>query len=329
MKRIRFAIFLFLIILIGCVPTGQKVGIKIKRLEISMFECPVAALRDSVPAFYREYGDFFRLVTEGVLSIGDSSNPAFTDYLTSFITDYSVFQSYQEVKKQYTDLSDIENRLSSAFGMYTSVFGNEKIPQVYSYISGYNQGIIAVDSIIGIGLDMYLGADYDGYKMLWPDKKYKRNNLFRKKIPSDCMQFWAIARYPYNSSENDVLSNMIYFGKIWYFSKQMMPDEADSLIFGYTGPQVKWCNNNEKQMWTYLVEHKMLYNSDYLIVNKLIGDGPFTQFFTRESPGKASVWLGYRIVESYMKKNSSISLPALMQENDCHKILRMSRYNPD
>ena len=56
-------------------------------------------------------------------------------------------------------------------------------------------------------------------------------------------------------------------------------------------------------MWEYLVEHDMLFSTDPMLIKKLTGDAPFTSYFTSESPGRAANWIGFRIVESYMRKN--------------------------
>jgi hypothetical protein len=81
-------------------------------------------------------------------------------------------------------------------------------------------------------------------------------------------------------------------------------------------------------MWQYLIEHNLLFSSDQFIIRKLIGEAPFTSYFTNESPGRASVWLGFRIVESYMMKNREISLDSLMKNTDIQGILEKARYSP-
>ena len=57
-----------------------------------------------------------------------------------------------------------------------------------------------------------------------------------------------------------------------------------------------------------------LFNTDQFTIRKLTGEAPLQAYFTNESPGRAAVWLGFRIVESYMMKNPDISLEELMKE---------------
>ncbi len=53
-----------------------------------------------------------------------------------------------------------------------------------------------------------------------------------------------------NYPADNVLSEMIHEGKLRYFEKCMIPDINDTLLFGFTRNQMKFCRNNEDQMWT-------------------------------------------------------------------------------
>jgi uncharacterized protein YjaZ len=81
-------------------------------------------------------------------------------------------------------------------------------------------------------------------------------------------------------------------------------------------------------MWQYLIEHDLLFVTDQFTIRKLIDEAPFTSYFTNQSPGKAGVWLGFRIVESYMNRNPEIKLEDLMKNTDFQKILEDSKYSP-
>ena len=59
---------------------------------------------------------------------------------------------------------------------------------------------------------------------------------------------------------------------------------TDELIFGFTADQMKFCRNNESQMWQYLIEHDLLFNTEQFTIRKLTGEAPFTSYFTNESP---------------------------------------------
>jgi hypothetical protein len=131
-----------------------------------------------------------------------------------------------------------------------------------------------------------------------------------------------------NYSADNVLSEMIHEGKLKYFEKCMLPDNNDEIIFGFTSDQMKFCRNNESQMWQYMIENDLVFKTDQFIIRKLIGDGPFTSYFTNESPGRAAVWIGFRIVESYMNRNRGTSLESLMNDINIQQILEKAKYDP-
>jgi uncharacterized protein YjaZ len=81
-------------------------------------------------------------------------------------------------------------------------------------------------------------------------------------------------------------------------------------------------------MWVYLIENDLLFSSDNFVIRKLTGEAPFTSYFTNESPGRAAIWIGYKIVESYMTKNRDISLDEMMKNTDVQAILDKAKYNP-
>jgi hypothetical protein len=121
---------------------------------------------------------------------------------------------------------------------------------------------------------------------------------------------------------------MIYNGQIMFFVKSMLPGHPDSLVMGFTSSQMKFCSMNEDRMWEYLIEEKLLFETDRMIISKFTGYGPFTADFTRESPARAAVWIGWRIVEAYAKNNPDESLADIMHEKNYHRILTLSKYNP-
>ena len=131
-----------------------------------------------------------------------------------------------------------------------------------------------------------------------------------------------------NYEAENVLAEIIHEGKLKYFEKCMLPGVSDELIFGFTPGQMKFCRNNEGQMWLYLIENDLLFKTDRFLIRKLTGEAPFTSFFTNESPGKAAVWIGFRIVESYMMTNPGVKPETLMNDTAVQQILEKAKYDP-
>jgi gliding motility-associated lipoprotein GldB len=307
----------------------QKIDVKvtIKRFDQDLFKVNTDNIHESIPRLSKEYGKFFTLFGEGIIRIGKVEDPEFAGYLESFLTDQMVEETHKKVQEVYPNLDKLTAEFTDAFKRFHYYFPNRCIPRIYTFISGFNQSTVLADSLLGIGLDRYLGSDCSYYPRLGIPK-YSINDMKPSKITSDCMRAWAIGEFPFNDSIDNLVNNMIYEGKLMYFTKRMLPDQPDSLIFGFSPSQMKWCEKNEKQIWTYIIENRMLFISDSFTINKYINDAPFSSGFSQESPGRAVVWLGYRIVESYIKNNQNSSFPQLMKMRNYQEIFNQSRYRP-
>ncbi len=304
-----------------------EVSVEIKRLDQDLFEIDVDSIHDEIPYLSEKYGRFYELYNHRVIHVGGSNSKAYPDNLKSFLTDYVINNVHKKVQEKYPDLDRLEEELTMAFKHYKYYFPEKIIPAVYTYIGGFNQSIVIDDSTLAIGLDKYLGSDCEFYDRLgWSD--YLQKDMTRDMIASDCMRSWAQTEWPFNDSIDNVMSNMLYKGKLLYFVKRMMPEAHDTIITGFSSQELDWCRNNEEQMWTRIVEKKLLFSSDYMTINKLVNPSPYTSEFTRQSPGQATVWLGLKIVDEYMKRGKEQSLEKLMEMDDYRKILRESHYKP-
>jgi len=307
--------------------SSSGLSVSVERFDQDLFSGDPAHIDSLVSVLQQHYGSFFDLFTRRIIAIGDTGTPGFKPRLQSFITNYDNFAAYRKVQQLYPGMGKLENRLSEAFRQYVRYFPDKKVPRVVAFVSGFNFSVVSDSGLLGIGLDKYLGPEEEYYSR-YGIYNYLRVNMHADKIPSDCMRLWAETEFAYNDSVNNLLTRMVYEGKIMYFVKAMLPEDPDSLLWGFSGPQMQFCTQNEKQMWTSLVEYKQLFLTDRFTIDKYTLEGPFTSGFSPESPGRAAIWIGYKIVEKYMKRNHELSLQDLMMEDDCQKILTLSGYNP-
>ena len=97
---------------------------------------------------------------------------------------------------------------------------------------------------------------------------------------------------------------------------------------GYSSSQLAWCRTNEKLIWSFFIDNKLLFSFDPNLMNKYVNDGPTTNGFPKESPGNIGQFIGWQIVRSYMKNHPGVSLQKLMEEKDLIKIYNESQYKP-
>ena len=332
-------IFLSVIILTegGCTRNHYKVDIsgietdlKISRLEQDLFSVNPNEIVSKIPELKASYGRFLQLFSY-VINIGEITDSTWSNDLVSFCTDKLNYEVYENVKSVFPDITQLEDAMNDAFRHYLYYFPAKPVPKVYTCITGFNNSLITMqDTILAIGLDRYLGADSKYYQQL-QIYSYQSAKMTPAKILTDAMYGWGSVEFEFGSAgypDDNVLAEIIHEGKLLYFVKCMLPGEPDEMIFGFTGPQLEFCRNNESQMWQYMVENNLLFVTDQLVKRKLTGDAPFTGYFTSESPGRAAVWIGFRIIESYMQNNGNIGLDKLMGETDIQAILEGARYNP-
>ncbi|MDR0558644.1 MAG: hypothetical protein LBG92_00595 [Prevotellaceae bacterium] len=308
--------------------SGISVNIDIERLDREIFENPVGKLP-------QKYGDFFKRYTANILGIGQFGDSLFMTELERFRNDETVNIARRETEKEYPNLDGLTEKFNHAFKYYRYYFPEKQIPRIVTYISGFNHSLILTDSILAIGLDKYLGADSKLYAEL-NYAKYMSRNMNRNKIVSDCIAAWISGEWSFSETaptdsravSNNLISKMLYEGKILYATKMILPDEADTLIFGFTKEQLKWCANNEENIWIYLVENKLLFSTDHFTIRKLTEPAPFTAAFTSESPGMACNWTGYRIISKYMKNRPETSLLDLMNSSNYDNIYKQAKYKP-
>ena len=307
--------------------SGIELQVELERFDRELFSLNQDSLEKAVDDMYRTYGDFFDVFNVHVISIGQASARRYPSYLSMFINDPTNREVYEYTNQIYSSTEALEGELSQGFKHYLYHYPDSLPPRVVAYVSRFNQGLFTVSDFVGVGLDQYLGSDCPFYQQMGTPKY-----LLRKKepasVPVDVMTAWATSLYPYNDSLDNVLSRMIWHGQIAWFVNAMYPSAEDAFLMGFTEDQMRWCRNNETQMWTYLVEEKLLFSSDPLNMRKLVEDAPYTRFYTSESPGRAAVWQGWQIVRAYAERFPKLTVHQIMSRRNYQELLRESRYNP-
>lgn len=319
-------LLLCLICLFSCKKKLPDIGeVKVVRFDQELFTTPIDDLSSKIPQ-WQAYGDFFNYYNQEVIHLGDSKAPDYINNLKLFLGSEVVKLSYTKAQEVFKD-NTLQSELTKAFQYVKYYFPEKSIPIIYTYVAGFNQSLMLGDNFIGIGLDKYLGTDCETYKMLGI-YKYMIRNMYKEKIPSDCIFAYALGEWPYQDNESTVLAKMIYEGMLLYFTRQILPEASESQIFGFSDKQLDWCKMNEGEMWAHLVNDKLLYSTDNFTKVKLTEDAPYTSIFPSESPGKACNWVGYKIVERYMKENDKVSLSELMNTKSYQAIFEKSKYKP-
>ena len=301
--------------------------VKIQRLDKDLFEKNPDSLLAEIPLLRKKYGRFFDAYCHHIIKITGVNDTALAVGLKSFVTNPEISEIYKETAEQYPDLSFLEKELTGAFRHYKFHFPDSHPPKVVADFSGFNYAVFTHDSTLAIGLDFFLGEKNIYYEMLrWP--KYVVRNMNRQSLPATAVKGWALNTFENSSENKTLLHTMVFNGKILYLMDALFPEMHDSLKIAYKNQQLEWCKTNEAEIWTHLLENKLVYTTDHTILNKYMGEGPFTPGLPRESPARIGEFTGWMIVKKYMKENPTVTLPQLMAEKDAQKILATSKYKP-
>ncbi len=307
--------------------SGVNLQVELERFDRDLFELDQDHMDASIDSLYRRYNDFFDVFNVHVINIGLPSARRYSSYLSMFINDPTNREVYDYTQEVFASTSGIEARLTDGFRHYLYHYPDSAAPRIVGYVSRFNEGLFTVGRFVGVGLDQYLGNDCPYYRQLGTPS-YLVAKKVPERIPLDVMYAWATQLYPYNDSLDNVLSRMIYHGQLSWFVAAMYPDLPEQMVMGFNEDQMTWCRNNEKQMWTHLVEEKLLFSSDPVDIRKLVEDAPYTRFYTTESPGRAAIWQGWQIVEAYVRRNPGLNIRQVMSQRNYQELLRLSRYDP-
>ncbi len=273
-----------------------------------------------------KHGLFYKDFAIRVIGI-DVKDSKFPLYMSKFLDFEANKEVFAECEKQYGDGSQLKSDFDLAFRYYKYYFPNKPVDKIYLQMSGFSTFMMVDTGYVAVSLERYLGDTCNFYNLLG-DPVYLRKKMVREKMVPDAFKAIAMVEYPNSDSIDNLLSNMVYQGKVLHFVACMTPAIHDTLLFDYSKAQMKWVEKNESKAWSILIEKKHLFSTDLLMIQKYIGDGPFTAFFGQESPSRVASYIGYRIVEEYLKKNPTITLSQLMEEKDSQMILRKSGYRP-
>ena len=306
--------------------TYHKLGIQ--RFEQDLFSIPTDSIWQYVPQMEQKYGTFFDLYNNQIINIGGTNQLNYDKKLASFITDPDIRGSLREGNRVFgTDYPAFGNDLSEAWARAAVLFPEIELPKIFTHISGFNQSVVVDSGIMSISLDKYLGVNNKYYQML-RTPNYIQVGMHPQRIVVDAVLALSMTEFDYTPATDNMLSQMLYYGKMHVLADALLPNTPDTLKWCYSAQQLTWCRKNERQMWLTMVDKKALFSTSVKEIGRMVNPAPFTASFSQKSPGGVGQWIGYKIVKSYLKNNPSVTLQQLMYENDYQKILNMSHYKP-
>lgn len=313
-------------------PEAQKIEISFSRFDDDLFGSNFSN-PDSVTQFlYHKYGSFYCNFIEQDLRLAPCKEPKVGQMLIPFVENRDILETRSEIQRIFTPqkVSDYSQQLTDALRRWNHFFPDSLVPKVIYYQSAWNNNIATSDSAIGISLDCYLGKKNRITEQLSPEvfPNYKKSNMDEKYLVADAVKGWVAFKSRHLYKPKDMLSELVFYGKLMYISEALAPDVEDSLLLSWSTRQMKWAEDNEWNVWKNLANEKVMFQSKSFEINKWFNDGPFTgaNGVPQDSPPQLGAWFGWKIIRQYMQSNPNLTPQQLLLETDNQKIL--SAYKP-
>jgi len=300
-------------------------------LDTNKLEAELQELIQKYPAFSKLYFTQIVPMTDQI----DTIQAEFSVALAEFLSDPFTRDLYQKTEGVFNEDQDIIKSLKRSAQLMKYYFPDEKDPVFYSLISNFNYAnFIFSDKNhangIGISLEYFLGSEMN-YKILDPKNPVFSDYLTR------CFNKEHVFKKTWDSYISDKLAEppsgkfidyLIHRGKKLYILQKLVPDIQDTVLFEFTPKQLDWCNKNRVEIWSYFLSGSMLYSTEFLQFNKYINPSPNAPGMPEDAPGQTGSYIGYYLVQAYMRRHPEVSLIDLITQEDAQLILRESRFKP-
>lgn len=245
-RKLYLILLLALLVCLGCqwhlTPSEQQeeeVQVEIERFDraerLYLTTGDFAALQQMKTVYPSET----RTLIEDMLQLGRVDEPDINTRFLLFFQDSTLQTLMLDVEDQYHDVSDLNHELSMAFDNLTQLLPHLEVPRIYTQIGSLDQSIVVGDSMVGISLDKYLGADHPVY-LKYGYTEEQRRMMTRQYIVPDCLGFYLLGHYPMTEEERDSFElRDAHMARIQYvvnkamgrnvFSRQPVLQVADSL----------------------------------------------------------------------------------------------------
>lgn len=305
------------------------IHVSIERFDQQFFRIDTNNVMSGIKLLAASYPGFMPTYLEEIMNFGPltDSNRLMEAQVRAFLTNKDFRDLQDSVNAHFADVKPIEASLTQSFRLTKYYLPAFSAPRVLAFTSAIgNYGAVTVDSTLGIGLDMYMGADFPVYRLIpgYPDYIIRR--FTPEYISTNVMKVLHQNLFPLHGDAK-LVEQMLDLGRQQYFLEKVLPETPEAVRLGYTQAQLDFCHENEEMIWQFFVQHKLLYTGDWQDIVRYIGEGPSTQGMPAEAPGQIGAFTGYRIVQSYIKKHPEVTLEKLlnMQAMD---IFNGARYRP-
>ena len=334
--KLKALLFFSVVLLVSCAkdkrlhPSERAITpqvLVVERVDSTLFSTENLELKNLSKLYFAKRVDSsraYKFYIEDIMHVSEFGNPMGVNLLHRFLRDTSFRSLQHKIDSVFGDFSLEEEALNTAFSRAKYLLPRLELPKIVTYNTGFNVAVFPDSAFLGIGLDWFIGADNEIVQGLSAEKfpLYKRQKMEPKYLVPNAIKGYLLVNNFEVEYTKDLLSLMLYYGKIQLVMQALLPDTDAATLLEYTPEQLAWCKKNETNIWKELIKENILFSSSDKEKSRWTNDGPFTSGLPQESSARLGVYMGYQIVKAYFDDNKDISLEQLMQEKDFKTILR-------
>lgn len=309
-----------------------KINLQIERFEQDFFKADTNNLSKYFDSLNAKYGSFLGEYLYKILGLPTNVDTAIVQ-AKLFLTDSLYKQAFKDICIEFSDFNESEKQINQGLKLCKYYFPQCKVPnRIITYL-GPLDGINVFtnrEGVMEIALLAYMGKNYNVYQLDYIQQAfpaYKLRRFEKRYIPFDCIKDLVNRMYPDETKGRPLIERMIENGRRLFVLDALLPNTADTIKTGYTQAQLKGCIKNEEVIWSYFVQHNLLYEREPSIVTPYVTDGPKTPEISEAAPGNIGQFVGWQIVKKWMQKNDGKTLRQLM-ETPVMTIFNEANYAP-
>lgn len=264
---------------------GQKIEpILVQRFDEAFFALDTNNLGNGITDLYKNYPEFSNDFFSRILQLDPQLDSL---KVKSFYKQYLPFY-IDSRSKNIT--KRIDDNLNKAFARFHFYFPEYQMPNTLVYF------ISPLNSFANV-----LGTNYIGVGLQTTNTQANASS----KIPFYCVQNLVDDYLSKNQQEKNLLYQMIESGKRQYILNTISLNTPDTLLWEYSSIQLKAVKEQESEIWQYLKEQQMLMSNERIDFLNILGDANNNSLLGAPLPGNIGKFIGYKIVESYMQKQTT------------------------
>ncbi len=285
--------------------SGVKVDIDYRNLDSLIVHTEKNRLQAAILEWRVDIPEIIDYELGYCLQVGQVTDTGMVENVDRFRNDAYIVRLEKRIKETFPDLSKKQENITEGFKHLKAHLPEVKLPEHIIFMNSFfASGAFCTENDMAIGLERYLGGTTDVIKEL-PSQEFPewiKKAMAPQYLERDALAAWIMTHVIPELEGSNNISQIIRWGKIIYLTEAAFPEMEKHLIMRYSATEYQWALDNERDFWQYLVDQKLLFETDENVQSNLLREAPFTAGLPEKGPDRLGQFLGWRIVQSYMEQ---------------------------